>query len=185
MKDKWYAFGLYAFYMLPIMIIFPIQLLGKNDYAYAYGSDFLSFQSIVAYVCLLMVIVGCVFVCMIYFKLDSVATGIVSVKNEHHLEFEYVPTIATLLAFVTFDYSCWRGLLIFLILMLFLALIAMNTPLFYTSPLFPNVGIHVYQITRTNNTQIIGLVKGELKDVKQLCCFKLSRNIYYCKVSKS
>ena len=185
MKNLWHAFGFYAFYMLPILLIFPIQYLGKNDYPYTYSGDFLSYQSLVGYVCLLMLARGLFFIYWLYWELDSVATGVATVKDVKRLDFDYVPTIATLLAFVTFDYSTWRGFVIFLILMIFLAFVAMNTSLFYTSPLFPCIGIRLYEVTSSNNGNMICLVKGPLKQGNQMYCTRLMRNIYYCKVPKS
>lgn len=61
------------------------------------------------------------------------------------------------MAMVTFDYNSLRGLLFFVLLILFLFLIFAQTTTFYNSALYKAVGLKIYQVDFDNleNCKII------------------------------
>ena len=78
-------------------------------------------------------------------------------KKIEEWDYDYLPAIVTLMAMVTFDYNSLRGLLFFVLLILFLFLIFAQTTTFYNSALYKAVGLKIYQVDFDNleNCKII------------------------------
>ena len=95
-------------------------------------------------------------------------------------EYDYVPTFVTLLAIVSFNYSGFRGLFLFIVIMLIIYGIFVSTTMFYTSPLYRILGLNIYQTTDEGlGGNVIMMTFEALSKTEILYCRHIFNNVYY------
>lgn len=151
--------GLFCVYMMLILIFVIIETIriplyiGK-DWEFIGWSKVLTPNNIVAFISILIIIGGVVTLLILRYKFgNSPKEFPLTCKNIQSLDYDYIPSIVTLLAVATFSYDSCRGLLLFMVLLVVLYLIFINTNTFFNSPLFKILGLNTYEIEFDKESQ--------------------------------
>ena len=171
-------------YFLPVSVVMVILNIAKPDVDYCGECiDWCSNKSILAYLNIGIIIyaVGTLFV--LFDKKDNAADNDTTVEKIKQYEYDYIPTMATLLAFVAFDYSDIRSIAVFVFMLFFLYLIVFSTPLFYSSPIYPIMGFIIYK-GYIGDKEVVIITREKINgDSCRFCYIKVTDTIYYlCKI---
>ena len=178
-----FKFGLLAIYFLPVSVVMVILNIAKPDVDYCGECiDWCSHKSILAYINLGIIVyaIGTLFV--LFDKKDNAADNDTKVEKIKQYEYDYIPTMATLLAFVAFDYSDIRSIAVFVFMLLFLYLIISSTPICYSSPIYPIMGFIIYK-GNIGDKEVVIITREKINvDSCRFCYIKVTDTIYYlCK----
>ena len=170
-KSPWLMFRLYSIYISPILFFviiknLNISFLSVDSNKYCWFKEFfycstkgmLFYENIVCLISLAIILYSIVSWFLLKYKGKNVSDQLhQKTKKIEEWDYDYLPAIVTLMAMVTFDYNSLRGLLFFVLLILFLFLIFAQTTTFYNSALYKAVGLKIYQVDFDNleNCKII------------------------------
>lgn len=180
MKTVLFKLGLLFVYMLPVSIVIVIMTLAKPDVDYCGECvDWTSPFSIIAYLNVAICLFAGLFLGFLALKRENSYDNDIEISDISQCEYDYIPTMATLLAFVSLDFSGIRGVIAFFVLLTFLFLIILEVPFSYSSPMFPILGFRVYK-GKAGNTNLIIISKKSIVGPQCKCGYlKITSNIIY------
>lgn len=180
MKNVLFKLGLLFVYMLPVSVVIVIMTLAKPEVDYCGECvDWTSSYSVMAYINIAICIYAGAFMGFLALKTGNSYDNDMAITDLSPCEYDYIPTMATLLAFASLDYSGTRGVAAFFVLLSFLFLILLKTPFCYSSPILPILGFRVYKGMAGNNELVI--ISRKCIAGQQCSCgyLKITQNIIY------
>ena len=165
MKSHQLMFQLFSIYISPVLFFVIIKNIDlsflsidnikccwiKYLFYSADDSKFI-YENIVCIISISIIFYSLVSCLILKYKRKNVSEELPKkIESVEEWNYDYLPSIVTLMAMVTFEYNDLRGILIFTFLLLFLFLIFSQTTTFYNSALFKVVGLKIYEADLDNN----------------------------------
>lgn len=142
------------------------------------------FKEIIAITHIVFTMIGFISGWFINVKLDDAADENMIITDIGQKEYDYIPTVATLLSFVCIDYKDVNSVVFHFVLLLVLLILFIQTKYFYASPVLVMFGFSIYEITgKHEDTQksILAISRDTLKKDSPIYLTKITNNLYYCK----
>lgn len=181
-----FKLGFLFIYMSPVCTVMTVLNIAAPDDICHFETccDWTSYRSINAYINIVAILYAIGFGLFLYRKTKNVSDGEERAGTCSKQSYEYIPTLATLLAFATIESNSLRGLIAFGILWIFLFLIFRHIPFIYTSPIFPVIGYNAYKCTIDGKERIC-ISRDEIAEGASILYMRVSENVYYCTVNKN
>lgn len=138
-------------------------------------------------VCLTFMIIGLVYYRVFNYTIFKAAPDlpitITEIKNMnfHTLSFLITYVIPLLCFDLDFNLDKERHLLMFFLVLLLIGIIYIRTNIFYTNPTLAIFGFRIYEITTSDNKQMIAISKGSLQVNDNIFPKLIDENIYFVK----
>lgn len=160
-------------------IILPFTI--KGGFHFIGFERMLTIDNIVPFLCAIIMVMGGYALNQLKYKSKNRSSMRPrEFKEIKSWEYDYVPTFVTLLAIVSFSYSGFRGLFLFIGIMLIIYGIFISTTMFYTSPLYRILGLNIYQTTDERlGGSVIMMTFETLSETEFLYYRHIYNNVYY------
>lgn len=187
--------GRFKLMIISLWVLFLLTIFASLDLCDFYHSGNVAWKmlllpnNIISIISLFALAFGAIYWYQFNHSLKGAPNGLpVKIISLENINNEYVSLLMILVSIVAFDFSSFRGAIIYIVVVFIFSVIFLKTNLFYSSPSLAIAGFHIYTVKTSNNTIIpdnsILVSKEILCEGRCIIYKKIAEKVFYCKLNK-